>query len=197
MALPKEVLTEKVLAIREAIRKMTSEELGALPSLQDDDFRLLGIIVQTYCFIDLNLRRALEIMRMAKRLPPQHLKKYPNYSDAHLAGILIETVRGMDPTVENVEESVFRLGEIDHCRGYRNVVSHFAAKRYPDEDVYVFASKSDKDARKALGRDLANHRVHLTIAGRSEFFELATLVDSHQVWLSGKVLEWDERYLPA
>ena len=61
---------------------------------------------------------------------------------------------------------------------------HFAGKRFPNEDVYVFVSKSDKDARQVLGKELTGHRVHFSIAGRSELFELERLLNDHQDWLS-------------
>jgi hypothetical protein len=195
MTLPKELDAAKVRAVSAAIAKMTPQELRALPPLDNDDLRLFGTISQHYCFLDLNLRRALEIMRMAKRLPPEHVKKYPNYSDALLTDVLRGSVEKMDAKVENLEESLFRLEEIGRCRTYRNLLSHFAGKRYPGEDVYVFASKSDRDARKVLGNNLADHRVHFSIAGRSELFQLEILLNSHQAWLSEKIPEWDARYL--
>ena len=195
MALPREAPADNVTAVSAALAQMSPNEKANLPPLDDDDFRLFGVISQHFCFIDFNLRRSLEIMRMAKRLPPEHVKKYPNYSDADLAGILIQTVKGLDPTVENLEEALSRLGEINHCRGYRNLISHFAGKRYPNEDVYVFASKSERDAKKVLGRSLDDHWAHFAVTGRSEFFQLAELLGGHQRWLSFKVVEWDKRYL--
>lgn len=196
MALPKEVDAPKVRAVNEALSKMSGQEIAALPPLDNDDLRLFGAISQLYCGLDLNLRRALEIMKMAKRLPPEHVKKYPDYSDGSLAEILKGSAENMDPSEENLEETLFRLQEIGRCRTYRNLISHFAGKRYPDVDVFVFASKSDRDARKVLGKDLGGHRVHLSIAGRSEFFELETLLNGHADWLSKKIPEWDKRYLP-
>jgi hypothetical protein len=195
MALPKEVDAEKVRAVHEAIGKMTPQQIGDLPPLEDDDFKLFGIISQHYCFIDLNLRRALEIMHAAKRLPPERVKKYPKYRDADLADILRSSAEKMDPDVEDLEEILFRLEEIGRCRTYRNLISHFAGKRYPNEDVYVFASKSDADARRVLGKELPTHGVHFSIAGRSEYFKLADLLNEHQAWLSKKIPEWDKRYL--
>jgi hypothetical protein len=197
MALPKPVDAAKVRDVSEAIGKMSPQEIGALPPLDDDDFRLFGAISQHYCFLDLNLRRALEIMHLAKRLPPEHVKKYPNYTDASLTDILRGSVEKMDGNVENLEETLFRLEEIGRCRSYRNLLAHFSGKRYPNEDVYVFASKSDKDARQVLGKELAGHRVHFSIAGRSEFFQLEKLLNDHQAWLSKKIPEWDASYLKA
>ena len=195
MALPKAVDAEKVRTVSEAIGKMSAQEIGALPPLEDDDFRLFGAISQHYCFLDLNLRRALEVMHMAKRLPSEHVKKYPNYTDATLTDVLRGSAEKMDGKIENLEETLFRLEEIGRCRTYRNLLNHFAGKRYPNEDVYVFASKSDKDARQALGKELAGHRVHFAIAGRSELFELEKLLNDHQAWLARKISEWNERYL--
>jgi hypothetical protein len=84
------------------------------------------------------------------------------------------------------------LEVISKTRGYRNLVGHFAGKRFPGHDVYVFASKSDKDARKVLGFGLAEHRVHTVVAGRSDFAEM---VEQAQLWLANWVSAWDERYL--
>lgn len=195
MALPKPVDAAKVRAVSEAIAKMSPQEIAALPPLDDEDFRLFGAISQHYCFIDLNLRRALEIMHLAKRLPPEHVKKYPNHNDSSLTDVLRGSVEKMDPAIENLEESLFRLEEVGRCRTYRNLIAHFAGKRYQNEDVYVFASKNDKDARRVLGKDLGEHRVHFSIAGRSEMFELERLLNSHQDWLAKKIPEWDARYL--
>jgi hypothetical protein len=64
-------------------------------------------------------------------------------------------------------------------------VGHFAGKRFPNQDVYVFASKSDRDARKVLGRGLAAHRVHTAVAGRSEFLEMTKSVEQ-ELWLAAR-----------
>jgi hypothetical protein len=68
-------------------------------------------------------------------------------------------------------------------------------KRFAGPDVYVFASKSDKDARKVLGFGLAEHRVHTLVAGRSDFAEMVKSVEQAQLWLANRVHAWDERYL--
>lgn len=149
MALPKEVAAEKVQRVNEALSKMSAVEKAALPPLDDEDFRLFGAISQHYCFLDLNLRRALEIMRLAKRIPPEYLKQYPDYADAALTDVLKGSVEKMDPNMEDLEEAMFRLEETGRCRTYRNLINHFAGKRYPNEDVYVFASKRPRCPQSA------------------------------------------------
>src|SRR4051812_35103137 len=126
MALPPEVPAKKVDRVNAALKKMSAAEKGALPGLEADDFRLFGTISQHVCFLDLNLRRALELMHLAKMLPPEYVKKYPHYKDAGLTTILSGSVDKMDPKLEDVKEAKFRLEEIGRCRLYRNLISHFA-----------------------------------------------------------------------
>jgi hypothetical protein len=151
MALPKENRTDKVTTVEAAIGKMSSQELGALPNLDAEDFKIFGTLIQHFAFIDLNLRRALEIFQMAKMLPENAAKQYPDLQDAALTDAVIEVVKGMDAKAEGTDVSLTWLDVISKCRGYRNLVGHFAAKRFPNADVYVFASKSDRGARKVLG----------------------------------------------
>ena len=183
------------MAVEAAIGKMSPQELGALPNLDVEDFKLFGTLIQHFAFIDLNLRRALELFQMAKMLPEKTAKQYPDIQDAALTEAVIEIVKGMDAKAEGIDSSLMWLEVISKCRGYRNLVGHFAAKRFPNADVYVFASKSDRDARKALGDGLSSHHVHNAVVGRSDFAEMINSIEQAQVWLARKIPVWDERYL--
>ena len=195
MALPGEFRNEKVTSVEEAVLNLSAQQLAALPSLEDADFHLFGVIVQHFGFIDLNLRRAVEIFHIAKRLPDLASKAFPDLQDGTLTDVLIAVVEGMDHGAEPVA-TVDQLKAIAQCRRYRNLVAHFAAKRFPGADVFVFASKHDRDARKVLGRTLPEHRVHFAVAGRAEFYTMARGLGDLQAWLARKVPEWDQRYLP-
>ncbi len=195
MALPRDTRTTKVIEVNEAVKKMSPTELEALPNLDDDDFKVFGTLIQHFCFIDLNLRRALEIFSISKTLPKSAQKLYPDLADSKLTEALIEIVKGMDATREDIQTALNFLEVISKARSYRNLVGHFAGKRFPNKDVYVFASKSDKDARTVLGYSLRAHHVHTAVVGRSEFFEMTKTVGLAQLWLAGKIPQWDQRYL--
>lgn len=195
MALPSENRTAKVIAVEEAIKSMSPQQLAALPALEEEDFKVFGTLIQHFCFVDLNLRRALELFKIKGMLPESAKKLYPNLPDSKLTETLIEIVKGMDAKAEDIPTALTWLEVISKTRGYRNLVGHFAGKRFPNHDVYVFVSKSDRDARKVFGSDLATHRVHTAVAGRSEFSEMTTSVEAAQLWLAKKIPEWDARYL--
>jgi hypothetical protein len=60
MGLPKEFRTEQVLALENEFKKF---EVELLENLTNEDFRILGIYIQTYNFIDLNIRRCFNVLK--------------------------------------------------------------------------------------------------------------------------------------
>ena len=77
-----------------------------------DDFRLFGAISQHYCFLDLNLRRALEIMKLAKRLAGSSLRLARSRFAGPLrlflsllGGLLLRS--GKRPAFSNLDRLVF------------------------------------------------------------------------------------------
>jgi len=93
MVLPREDRTAKVIAVEEAIKKMSPQELAALPGLDGEDFKVLGALIQHFCFIDLTLRRALELFAISKMLPKSIANRYQDLHDSKLTEALIEIVR--------------------------------------------------------------------------------------------------------
>jgi hypothetical protein len=174
---------------------MSPDELSALPPLTREDHEMIGIFIQHYNFIDLNLRRALEIFAMAKLLPAHARKKYPDIVEAQLANIAKEAIETMDPTVEDIPTASQKLVEISYGRLFRNLIGHFAAKRFPGEEVFVFVSKSDRDAKRVLGRGLRAHHVHTAVVGRTELRALTLHLTGHSNWLAHRIPIWDKRYL--
>jgi hypothetical protein len=196
MALPKDNPNAQVDAVAAEIKAMGSKDLAALPDLEAEDFRLFGTLIQYFAFMDLNLRRALETFHSLKMLPKEYVKLWPkNLPDSKVTEALATIVRGMDPNMEDIESAVTWIEVINVTRHQRNLVGHFAGKRHPREDVYVFASKSEKDAIKVLGTGLGQHEVHTVVAGRSEFAEMVDSAKNAHAWLAAKVPEWNDRYL--
>jgi hypothetical protein len=39
----------KMMAVQVAVGKMSPQEMGALPSLDDEDLRLFGVVMQHFC----------------------------------------------------------------------------------------------------------------------------------------------------
>lgn len=196
MALPPDNPNAATAAVEAEIKKMGPKDLAGLPDLDGGDLQLIGTLIQYFSFMDLNLRRALETFHAEKMLPKEYVKLWPsNLPDSKLTEALAAIVTGMDPEKEEIEQSLLWIQVIDATRLKRNLVGHFAGKRYNGHDVYVFASKSYKDAKKVLGTGLAEHEVHLVVTPRPEFTEMVQSAKTAHEWLAKKVPEWNERYL--
>jgi hypothetical protein len=196
MALPKDNPNATTDGVATEIKKMGSKELAALPDLDSTDLQLIGTLIQYFSFMDLNLRRALETFHAKNMLPKEYTKLWPDsLADSKLTEALGVIIKSMDPTKETIEESLIWIQVIDSTRLKRNLVGHFAGKRYNGHDVYVFASKSSRDAKKVLGAELGQDQVHLVVTPRPEFAEMVQSAKSAHEWLAKKVPEWNERYL--
>jgi hypothetical protein len=108
--------TAKVVAVEEAIKKMSPQELAASPGLDGEDFKVFGTLTQHFCSIDLNLRRALEVFALSKMLPKSAAKLYPDLPDSMLTEALIEIVKGMDAKVEDIPTALTWLEGISKTR---------------------------------------------------------------------------------
>jgi len=194
VALPKSNPSPKTDAVAGEIKRMGPKDLSALPDLDGDDFRLIGTLIQYFGFMDFNLRRALVTFHDAKMLPKEYLKFYPKIQDSLMTKALAEIVTGMDPKQEHIETALTWIKVIDVTRTQRNLVAHFAGKRHPKEDVYVFVSKNEKDAIKVLGTGLGANEVYTSVLGRSEFVEMVGSAKNALDWLAKKVPEWHDRY---
>ena len=51
------------------------------------------MLMQHFCFIDLNLRRALELFAISKMLPKSVAKQYPDLSNSMLTETLVTGAR--------------------------------------------------------------------------------------------------------
>jgi hypothetical protein len=183
-------------AVEAEIKKMGPKDFAGLPDLDGEDLQLIGTLIQCFSFMDLNLRRALETFHTEAMLPKEYVKLWPtNLPDSKLTEALAAIVTGMDPEKEKIEDSLLWIKVIDSTRLKRNLVGHFAGTRYKGHDVYVFASKSFKDARKVLGTGLAEYEVHLVVTPRPEFVEMVQSAKNAHEWLAKKVPEWNDRYL--
>lgn len=195
MALPGNNPNAVTDAVAAEIKIAAAKDLAALPDLQADDLALFGTLIQYFSFMDFNLRRALEMFHAERMLPKEYAKFWPeSLPDSKLTEALGAIIKGMDPDKEKIDEALVWVQVIDSTRLKRNLVGHFAGKRYTGQDVYVFASKSYKDAKKVLGIGLARDEAHFVVTPRAEFAEMVQSAKSAHDWLSKKVLEWNKRY---
>lgn len=184
--------TEQLLELQ---KRMSRENAIALTDvLTDQQIIMIGTFVQFYNFIELNVRRCIEVLEAAKLYRPgKSTQTAGTLHSSELMETLSKAVSEMDPTVEDIPDTLAKLTEIEFRRAYRHMYAHMAARNYQNECI-VFFTRSDKDARRALAAPLNNESLMFAILPHSSIISLNDHVRPYERWIAGKVSEWEQRY---
>src|SRR4051812_17460817 len=74
--LPKARATERTLQLQSIIDGTDGETFAAWPGIGRNDYALVGGYIVLYSYIDLNLRRMVEVLELAGKLPHPIKNKY-------------------------------------------------------------------------------------------------------------------------
>ncbi len=153
-----------------------------------DDVILVGKIVMLFSYIDFNLRRMIEVLDHAKVLPKKWLGKT---SKMHLSDIetILETMPEISPS------NALALRRIKEFRKLRNLLAHFAIKRFPSEDALVFVTKDAADYKKVLGANPDPGMLMVAVADLSQVRDVCGNLEGIQHWLSKATNELENRFL--
>lgn len=171
---------------------LSPEQIGALPPLVYEDFYLIGVLIQTLNFVDLNLRRALEIFLAHGFLSKKNLM---SAHDADVLRVAREVITGGKVEVTGEIDVVLAFQIFEYGKEFRNLAAHSAAKRFPNENVIVFAFKNDRDAKQSLGKKLELQRVAFAVADRQKVVELVREIVRYGDWLANQIPYWSDLYL--
>ena len=179
--------------VERKVLSMTPEEISALPPLTDHDFYVIGALIQTYNFVDLNVRRALEIFGASSLTSKKNLMSAGDFDVLRAAKHVI--VENKIPTVGLMDANLaFEI--LEYGKQFRNLAAHGAGKGFPTENVIVFASRNDRDAKQTIGKKLDLQRVTLAVMDRRIFINLVQETVRCSDWLASQVPYWSDRYLP-
>ena len=176
--LPKNVDTPRGRYLQGIIANATAEEMNNWPELSDADYKEIGKLIVIFSYIDFNLRRMVEDYDDAGLLPPP----WKGRSKKLKIGPVEEAVRGMLNWPNNALGVFDRIAKI---RSLRNLVAHFAIRRFPNDDAYFFMGKSASDYKNIFGGE-ADAAGMLTAALEAPILQAALKeAQQIQIWLAG------------
>jgi hypothetical protein len=195
VAIPPQYATPENEALRDRVDADAAlNKIFQYERLTPEDFRVLGMFVQLYNSMELNLRRCVEIFAESGMLSPQYQKRRHKLHTAELVPSIKGAVQSMDARVENIQDSLARLDEIELRRSWRNMISHWAARRIPDEDALLMLTKDDSDGRRAMGSNTGVGEVQYAIIMLPDLRGLVSHLLDYDRWLGLKTSEWYARY---
>jgi len=144
MALPESIETERTRYLQNLVNSSPNAIIN-WPAPNRDDQLLVARLVMFFSYIDFDLRRMIEVLDHAQKLP----KKWAGKSATMSLGDIEETLATMPDTSP---ANTYGLKRISYFRRLRNLVAHFAIKRFPTEDAMLFLTKSAADYKRVLGQ---------------------------------------------
>ena len=170
-------------------------DLSKLESLTHEDFRIIGAYVQLYNFLEFNCRRAVEIFAGVGMLKGLAAEKPQRVHSSKLFETAKGVVARMDPTVEDVPDSLAKLDEIELRKGFRNLFAHWAARRIPGQDAIVLFSMDGYDERQISGADAPfRDSARTAMINLADIRGLLVHMSDYERWMGHKVAEWYARY---
>lgn len=183
MALPKAFESEQLRIVQEHFLTL---ELSELLQLEREDAFLIGAFVQIFNFIELNLRRSLEIFCSADLVPR---KKY--FRTSELVELTKKAVMNLELSNPELNDTLGKLDEIEFRRPFRNLLAHWAAKRIPGHDAIVLLSMDTNDALAALGNNaITKDHCSYSILMLPDLRGLLNHIAKYDEWLAKKTSEW-------
>jgi len=146
MALPKNSDTPRGEELRKILQAAESS-MRDWPQPNKNDIVIIGGIVVLFSYVDFNLRRLVEVFHYANLLPEEWKSKVSKLDSSQLARAVWETNVWAGPA------DVAALKELEELRLLRNLVAHFMVRRFPNDDAYLFVTKSAKDYKRAFGTE--------------------------------------------
>ena len=190
--LPPSYQTKALEEQRDTAEKFVAEGLDNCV-LAPEDVSLIGDFIRTFTFIELNLYRAVKLLREIDALNGKVAMK-PAASD------LTKTIRkGIDKAVGIQPSEVIEchLSEVDIGLPFRNLVAHWACSRLPLSDAFIFLTMDPRDA-KALG-DVAPSfdGIYYAVVHRVDMQSLLNRMKASGKWLAEEVVRWHTTLFPA
>lgn len=183
MAIPQAFSSGSLLVVQNHFETL---ELSDLLPLEREDAYLIGAFIQVFNFIELNLRRSLEVFCSAGLV--ERTKHFQTYE---LVKLLKTGLKRTSITSQRLEDTLGKLDEIEFRRPFRNLLAHWAAKRIPGHDAIVLLTMDTKDAL-SVGINWPSNKDHCTysIMMLPDLRGLLQHVSKYDEWLAHQVSEW-------
>ncbi|EHS6109939.1 hypothetical protein KV953_004644 [Salmonella enterica] len=178
MALPKEFKVERSKYLEEQYKKYKITELE---NLTTEDFRMLGVYIQTYCFIELNIQRVFQKLNENGIIK---INKGNKINIPYMMNVLKKSINQVITEPSEISLFIENLGEIELRRSYRNIFAHWAAKRIPKEDAMVFITSNAQDYKKVIGKEMNSDYVAYAILDIADIRGLIVHLLEYDKWLA-------------
>jgi hypothetical protein len=187
MALPPSRETPRGQYLMDILKGAAEDVTQHWPNPTKEDLALIGSIVVMYNYMDFNLRRFVEILDHENLLPEVWKGKTGRMPIADLENIL-------EAMPEMAASNQIAIQRIREGRKLRNLLAHFAVRRFPKEDAFVFVTKYAPDFKRVLGYEPEPGIVMTSVADGQQLRDLSKMLDGLMQWLATATREIEDEH---
>jgi hypothetical protein len=129
--------TQKIQQLQTQIDALPPGEMLRFPGPDQDMLLATGVLVQTYNYIELNLRRCVEAFVHANLLPESSWvgPQAKLLQSTRLVEAVKKALVRMTPVPADLQDWTVKLDEISLRWSMRHMFAHWALRRVPNEDI--------------------------------------------------------------
>jgi hypothetical protein len=177
MALPKSTATPRTRYLQDIVTAASANDLAGWPMLNEKDYVLVGAFIVLFSYIDFNLRRVIEVFDKTGRLSAPWKGKIGNLNAVEVAA----AIQSLDCWDDAGRKA---LQDVEELRKFRNLVAHFAVRRFPVDEAFVFLAKSARDFKRQFGTDPEPGASLSAVVDRDQMRGALKHVEHVQNWLA-------------
>ena len=189
MAIPKGTRTPRLEKL-EAKLKAADPAMKGWPQPTKSDILLIGGLVVIYAYIDLNLRRLVEAFERGSVLPTQWCGNEGKLDAEKLAKAVWET-----PVWKGTDD-VSALKRLEEMRKLRNLVAHFAVRRFPNDDAFVFVTKNRREYKRVMGHEGEPRQAMTAIVECDGVRKALKEIEKIHNWLAEVTPQFEKMFAP-
>jgi hypothetical protein len=171
---------------------MEEDALSKIEPLNMEDVAIIGCLIQTYNFIEYNLRRSIEIFAHTG-LITRPKKKNPHSSE--LVELVKSGVGAIAQDADSKEIICKTLDDIELHRDIRNHFAHWAAKRIKGHDALYLMSLDHMDATRRVGTKVDHNISVFAIFNLAVIRGLIKHIAEQEQWLAELTAKWHVKYV--
>lgn len=184
----------EVRSIQAAIDADSQQFIAALIPLTKEDCALIGLVVQSFAYADLNGRRGLEIIDYVEGKPVPAAKQA--LRDNQVLPTLVE--RSEVLPLSEAERQNLRTGAemFQRFADVRHLCAHWALRRHPTADALIAMTMNAKEGGRRHQSEPARFHATNAVIPMPEVRSNLPVLEKNADYFAATVMGWWKRFMP-
>jgi hypothetical protein len=195
---------QKLQQLQMQIDALPRGEMLRFPVPDQDMLLVTGVLVQTYSYIEFNLRRCVETFVHAKVLTGPWARKPTLIQSARLVGVVKEALVQMTPAPAELPDWTAKLDEISLRWSMRHMFAHWAIRRVPNEDYIILMTNDGREVKRlhklskgSIPPMLGLSEVRYALMDAADARGVCEHMVSYENWIAQKAADWYKQFVES